>query len=657
MANASASFLALTTATDHRRTGAPMSHSPTCLLMTLTALALAAAAVTADDWHAAAGPLMTQWAKEVTPEHVLEEYPRPTLVRTAWQSLNGLWDYQVTPKGDERRPESYGGRIMVPFPIESALSGVMKAFLPDQRLWYRRHFTVPAAWLKDRIVLRFGAVDWSTEVFVDGTSLGSHRGGYDAFAFDLNRALRGDGEHELVVSVTDPNDSGWQLRGKQSLHPGGAFYTASSGIWQTVWLEPVPHSAIEALHPLADLAKGVLRLEVTTRTRPEAMTVRATVSDSGTTVASAELAVNAEIRGDVKENLAWYKATAVGNQVTIELPIAQPKTWTPESPFLYDLAVELRDKDGALLDTVQSYAALRTIEVGHRGPNTVPLLNGKPIILQGALEQGFWPDGLYTAPSDAALRFDVEAAKKLGLNTVRKHIKVEPERYYSWCDRLGLMVIQDFPSGREGDSFTDQPTMPEAASVCEMERRILLQQRWNHPSIVCWAMFNEGWGQHDTLHQVHWARELDPNRLIDEASGFPRHGFGDVLDCHGGIPPRDANRISIDSETCGFGLTVPGHSWPGKGWATGTYDPKADAMTTGAYDALYPLDEHAKRWYTRELVGFYRFLPREGERTGMSGNFKVQLYDLENECNGMLSYDRAVWKVDPAAISAACRGK
>ncbi len=407
-----------------------MPPSPTILLSLVIVLAAAVAPLAGDDWHPAAGPLMTQWAKEVTPEHVLEEYPRPTLVRTAWQNLNGLWDYQITAKGEERRPETYGGRIMVPFPIESALSGVMKACLPDQRLWYRRHFKVPAAWLAERIVLRFGAVDWSCEVIVDGTSLGTHRGGYDAFAFDINRALHGDGEHELVVSVTDPNDSGWQLRGKQSLHPGGAFYTASSGIWQTVWLEPVPHSAIEALHPLADLAKGVLHLEVATRTRPEAMVVRASVSDGGAVVASAELALNAEIRGDVKENLAWYKATAVGNQLVLELPLASAKAWTPESPFLYDLAVELRDKDGALLDRVQSYAAMRTIEVGHAGQNTVPLLNGRPVFFQGALEQGFWPDGLYTPPSDEARRFDIEAAKKLGLNTIRKHIKVEPERFY-----------------------------------------------------------------------------------------------------------------------------------------------------------------------------------------------------------------------------------
>ncbi len=621
----------------------------TCLLLVI--------APAAEPWHPAAGPLMTAWAKEVSPANALPEYPRPTFVRTEWRNLNGLWDYAITAKAESRRPDVWTGRILVPFPLESALSGVMKPLAPDQRLWYRRQFSVPTAWAGQRLRLHFGAVDWSTEVFVDGHALGSHRGGYDAFSFELVGVITGGGEHELVVSVSDPTDTGWQLRGKQSLHPGGAFYTATSGIWQTVWLEPVPRPAIDSLRPIADTTKGVLRLTVATRTLPTAFMVRARVSAGATVVAQGEAPVNTEIVGDVQENLAWYKATSVWNSVTIELPIAGARCWTPADPFLYDLTVELAGKDGVVLDTVTSYAAMRTIAIGHEGANTVPLLNGKAVLLNGALDQGFWPDGLYTAPTDAALRFDVEAARTLGLTAIRKHLKIEPERFYFWCDRLGLMVIQDLPSGGDGDSFTDLPTMPEAASVCEMERRILIQQRWNHPSIICWALFNEGWGQHDTLRQAQWAKELDPTRLIDEASGFPRHGGGDVLDCHGGIPPRDRKRISIDSETCGYGLAVPGHSWPGKGWATGTYDAASDAMTKGAYDALYVLDERAKRWYTRELTDFFGFLPRESVRTGMSGNFKVQLYDLENENNGMLSYDRAVWKVDVATMAAACAGK
>ena len=522
-------------------------------LILVPVFGLCAAAMSADEsWKPAAGPLMTPWAKEVTPERALPEYPRPTFVRKDWLNLNGLWDYAVTPLATDRAPQHWDGRILVPFPIESALSGVMKPLAPDQRLWYHRQFTVPKEWAGQRLYLRFGAVDWSSEVFVNGRSLGTHRGGYDSFSFEISSALSGDGPHDLVVAVADPTDAGWQLRGKQVLHPGGAAYTASSGIWQTVWLEPVPRSAIDNLHLIPDTAAGTLRVVVSGRTAPERLTVSVSAWDGNKKLGSADGALNSEITPDVTENLTWYKAKAYWGTATIDLPVKEARPWTPDTPVLYDLKVELKDRAGKTLDAVQSYFGMRTIAVGHEKENTVPLLNGKPIIFQGALDQGFWPDGIYTAPTDAALRFDVEAARKLGLNIIRKHIKVEPERFYYWCDRLGLMVLQDMPSGHDGDPFTDMPTMPEAATTCEMERRILIQQRWNHPSIVCWAMFNEGWGQYDTLRQAAWAKELDPSRLIDEASGFPRHGGGDVLDCHGGIPPRDARRISLDSETEGF---------------------------------------------------------------------------------------------------------
>jgi hypothetical protein len=611
----------------------------------------------AENWQPAQGPLITQWAGDVSPTNAHSEYPRPTLVRKDWQNLNGLWDYAVTAKEAERAPQAYDGKILVPYCIESALSGVMKPFTPKDRLWYHRIFTVPPEWAGQRVLLHFGAVDQQAAVFVNGKPLGTHRGGYDAFSFDITKLLKNDGTQEIVVSVLDPTETGWDLRGKQTQHPGGAFYTATSGIWQTVWLEPVPESSIEALRMVADADAGVLHLTVSGRTAPEVMGITASALEGATKVAGVDGVLNSEITPIQKENLTWYKARMTWGSVNLDLPIPNPKLWTPDSPFLYDLTIELKDRQGKVLDTVGSYFGLRTIAVGHIERNTVPLLNGKPIILEGALEQGFWPDGIYTAPTDEAQRFDVAAARRLGLNCIRKHIKVEPERYYYWCDKLGLMVIQDMPSGDDGDSFTDMPKTPEAATTCEMERRTLIQQRWNHPSIICWAMFNEGWGQHDTLRTAVWAKELDPSRLIDEASGFPRHGGGEVLDCHGGVPPRDPKRISIDSETAGFGLTVPGHSWPGKGWATGTYDAATDSMTRGRYNGLYPLDEPSKRWYTKEMVNFYKWLWKARDETGCSGNFKVQLYDVENECNGMLSYDRAVWKVDPEAVAKASRGK
>ena len=629
---------------------------PRTLFTLLTLAWWASSHVQADEaWRPAEGPLMTRWAKDVSPDRVLPEYPRPQMERPRWLNLNGLWDYAVTAKAEAKAPANYQGQILVPFPIESALSGVMKPLTPAQRLWYRRSFEVPKDWIGQRVLLHFGAVDWEAAVSVNGKAVGSHRGGYDAFEFDITKALKGDGPQEVVVSVLDPTSEGWQLRGKQSLHPAGAFYTASSGIWQTAWLEPVPHSSIEGLKMVADSKAGSLRLTVSGRTKPEPMTVSATAFDGDRPIATVSGTINAEVGPEVAKNLDWYKATSTWGSGDLDLLIPDAKLWTPDRPFLYDLTIELKDKDGRVLDSVRSYCGLRTIAVGHdEKGNTRPMLNGRPIMLPGALDQGFWPDGIYTAPTDEALRFDIEAARRLGLAAVRKHIKVEPDRYYYWADRLGLLILQDLPSGSEGDPYTDRPTSPEASSQCEMEKRLLIQQRWNHPSIICWVMFNEGWGQHDTLRYASWAKQLDPSRLIDEASGFPRHGGGDVLDCHGGIPPRDPRRISLDSETGGYGLAAPGHSWPGKPWATGTYNPRTDGEGPGA---LYPVDEDSKAWYTRQLKRFYRAMWAGKDETGGSGDFKVQLYDVETESNGFLSYDRAVWKVAPEVIAPACRGE
>lgn len=624
-------------------------------LTAIAVLSLTNCVVAASAWAPAPGPLMTQWAQAVTPDKVLPEYPRPHMVRERWLNLNGLWDYALTGKADERPPATWGGKILVPFCIESALSGVMRPLRPDQRLWYRRTFAVPQAWNGQRILLHFGAVDWHCEVWLNGRSLGTHRGGYDSFTFDITSPLKPNETQELVVSVLDPTDTSWQLRGKQTLHPDGAAYTACSGIWQTPWLEPVPASSVESLHAVPDLVAAVLKLTVNARTPVGATAVAVTVSEGGKTVATATGTLGSELTKGVRQNLAWYKARLIWVTTDIVIPMKDAKPWTPDAPVLYDLTVQLKAADGAVLDTVRSYVGMRTIAIGKDERGTPrPMLNGKPIMLPGALDQGFWPDGIYTAPTDEALRFDIEAAKKLGLAAVRKHLKVEPERYYYWADKLGLLILQDMPSGNEGDSFTDLPKSPEAAAECEMEMRTLIQQRWNHPAIIMWNMFNEGWGQFDTLRHAAWAKQLDPTRLINEASGFPRHGGGDVHDTHGGDAPQDGRRICLDSETSGFGLAAIGHSWPGQLWATGTYDPKTDGEC--AAKDLYPVDAASKRWYTRRLAGFYRDMWKKRDTTGTSGDFKVQLYDVENESNGFLSYDRAVWKVDPDKIREACRG-
>lgn len=630
-------------------------HRFACAAMVV--LGSATTVVIAAEWvipsHA---PLLTPWARDVSPTNALPEYPRPQMVRQKWQNLNGLWQYAVTGKTEEKAPAKYDGAILVPFVIESALSGVMKPLKPDQRLWYRRTFSVPTDWSGQRILLHFGAVDWETTVFVNGKNLGSHRGGYDPFSFDITSALKKDGPQEIIVTVWDPTDAGWQLRGKQTLHPGGSAYTACSGIWQTVWLEPVPLSSIESLHLVPDLAGGTLKVAVNARTPVGTTCVRVTVSEGGHVISSAAGTLGSELTKGVLDNLAWYKARLIWVTTDMAVPMKNAKPWSPDAPLLYDLVVQLLGEDGGVLDSVTSYVGMRSIAVGkdeHGIPR--PFLNDKPIMLPGALDQAYWPDGLYTAPTDAALRFDIEAARRLGLTAIRKHLKIEPERYYYWADRLGLLILQDFPSGRDGDPYTDLPTSPEASTVCEMERRLLIQSRWNHPSIIAWAMFNEGWGQHDTLRHARWAKELDPTRLIDEASGFPRHGGGDIHDTHGGDAPQDGRRISLDSETAGFGLTAVGHRWPGKPWATGTYDPKTDGE--GTSKDLYPVDDASRRWYTRRMCNFYREMWKKRTTTGTSGDFKVQLYDVETESNGFISYDRAVWKVDPALVARAARGE
>jgi hypothetical protein len=619
--------------------------------------------VPSQEWRPAKGPLMTGWAKDVSPDKALGGYPRPMMVRKDWLNLNGLWDYAVTGKEVEKPPSAYEGKILVPFCIESALSGVMKPIKPDQRLWYRRQFTVPKEWAGRRVLLHFGAVDWEAAVWLNGRRLGGHRGGYDAFTFDITAALKADGPQDLVVSAWDPTDSQWQLHGKQALKPAGCSYTACTGIWQTVWVEPVPQASIETLRMVADLKAGVLRLTVTGRLVNDPMIVESTAFDGRKQVAAERAPAGAELSEAVRKNkVDFYKNRGMWFATELVLPMKDARPWTPDDPFLYDLKVELKDKDGKTADAVQSYFGMRWIAVGHdEKGNTRPMLNGKAIMLSGALDQGYWPDGIYTAPTDEALRYDIEAAKRLGLLAVRKHVKTEPQRWYYWADRLGLLVLQDMPTGNEGDPHPDLPRSPEAAAQCELEKRLLIRQLWNHPSIICWIPFNEGWGQHDTLRYAAWIKDLDPSRLVDEASGFPWHGGGDVVDCHGGVPPKDSNRIGITSEDGGWGVAAVGHCWSDKSWTYSTYDPQTGASVPGLLGEgktrkLPPLDDASKRWMTRKVAGLFKSLWANKDSTGQSGDFYCQIVDVEDECNGLLSYDRAVFKVDANQVAAAARG-
>jgi hypothetical protein len=664
----SSAFDAVTAVVQERTSFGIRDRNSTVWLMTLTALTVAmlTGICRGEDWKIPDNaPLLTRWAAKISPTNALPEYPRPQMAREVWLNLNGLWEYAVTAKSEEKIPAIYMGNILVPYPIESALSGVMKAFLPTERLWYHRTITIPETWRGQRVLLHFGAVDWETTVFLNGRDLGGHRGGYDAFTFDITAALKPGEAQELVVSVLDPSDTSWHLHGKQTLHPAGCSYTATSGIWQTVWMEPVPMTtSIETLQAVPDLEKGALKLTVTGRIGNEPLSLEVKAFDGTQKVSSAGGKAGFELWPVLRENkVNFYKNTGSWFTSEIVVPMKNARLWSPDSPFLYDLVVLLKHKQGRTLDTVKSYFGMRSL-----GRQTDPkgftrfMLNGKPTLMAGALDQGFWPDGIYTAATDEALKYDVEIAKKAGLNIIRKHVKVEPDRFYYWCDKLGLMVLQDMPTGSEGDPKTDLPTSPEASAQCELEKRALIQQYWNHPSIIAWCPFNEGWGQHDTLRYAAWIKQLDPSRLVDEASGFPWHGGGDIQDNHGGSSAPNPHQIGLVSENGGYGVATPGHDWPCEIWTYNSYDPQTggsiDAMKLGLKgDRLPKLDDKAKAWFTRQVGRMYADLWAQKDTRGMTGQFFCQLYDTESECDGLVSYDRAVWKVDPDILTKAATGR
>ena len=576
------------------------------LVASVTGSASASAA-----WQPGAAPLTTRWAAEVTPERVLPDYPRPQLVRAAWLNLNGLWDFALGP--DAARPEAYDREILVPFPVESALSGIQER-VDGKRLWYRRTFTLPAEW-DERVLLRFGAVDWDAAVWVNGAQVGRHRGGYDPFSFDITDALTDAPEQEIVVSVLDPSDAGTQPRGKQVREPGGIWYTPSSGIWQTVWLEPVPPTYLESLKLVPDIDAGVLNVGAVVKGLG-GYQLEVTVKDGQKTVA--------ELSGPV------------GKTLSVSVPNA--KLWSPDSPFLYDLEVRLL-RNGSVVDTVTSYAGMRKISLGRDEAGVTRIfLNNEPLFNYGLLDQGFWPDGLYTAPTDAALRFDLEMTKKMGFNTVRKHVKVEPARWYYHADTLGLLVWQDMPSG---DAFVDDGSgestrTPESAGQFERELRRMVDTHANSPSIVMWVLFNEGWGQYDTVRLTRWLREYDSSRLVNSVSGWNDLGVGDTQDVHSypgpEAPPLDPDRAAVLGEFGGLGLPLEGLTWQDEeNWGYQEYTDQPALLT--AYGDL--------------LAGVRDLSVSEG----LAAAIYTQTTDVETEVNGLMTYDRKLVKLETPRLN------
>jgi hypothetical protein len=553
--------------------------------------------------------LTTPWTADVSPTNALPDYPRPQMVRADWLNLNGLWDYAIT-AATAGSPPVYDGRILVPYPVESALSGVQRPLDEQNTLWYHRAFQVPASWAGRRIMLRFDAVDWQARIIINGHEAGTHHGGYDAFAFDITDDLNPDGRQELDVAVSNPTE-GDQPRGKQSRRPEGIFYSASSGIWQTVWLEPVPASGITDVKMAPEVDAGTLRLQVFDREDSSNLMVEATALANGAAAGRVSGPANTELL----------------------LPVSQPRLWSPDDPFLYELRIVLKDHD-RVVDSVSSYFGMRSIGL-RRDENGVArlTLNGQFIFELGALDQGFWPDGIYTAPTDAALQHDLRFLKSAGFNLVRKHVKVEPERWYYYCDKLGLLVWQDMPSGNNNTL--------DGRIRFESELRRMIVQLQNHPCIATWVIFNESWGQFDTERLTQAVKEWDPTRLVDSASGWTDKHVGDLNDSHNypfpETPAADSTRATVAGEFGGLGLPLPGHEWSTDYWS---YQTLPDAAALEA-------------WYYALLQEIWS----QKEKRGLSAAIYTQTADVETECNGLLSYDRRVEKISPARLAAMNSGE
>ena len=569
--------------------------------------------------------LTTPWADKVDRQCPRPEYPRPILQRSQWLCLNGQWDYAILDKGCVA-PTEWDGRITVPYCVESQLSGVQKPLTEKQELWYHRQFVVPAAWKGKRVMLNFGAVDWQADVYVNDIHVGCHKGGYTAFGFDITPYLHSKGSQKLVVRVYDPTNKGYQPVGKQTLTPHSIWYTAVSGIWQTVWLEPVAQNHITHIASAADIRHSSVELTLRSSADNDGSIVEAVLTDGGETVSTAKGMPNG----------------------TLRLQVPKAKLWTPEHPYLYTLTLTLR-KDGKVVDHVRSYIAMRTIGTERDwDEGCVRLqLNGRNYFQYGPLDQGWYPDGLYTAATEEAMRYDLEVTKRLGFNMIRKHVKVEPDRWYYLCDSLGILVWQDMPSGDYGNQWepykynggTDRQRSMASAENYYREWKEIVDQCGPHPCVVVWVPFNEGWGQFETEKIVAWTQAYDPTRLVNPASGGNHRDCGDIFDLHHYPQPTmflsDPNRANVLGEYGGIGLPLAGHLWKeDQNWGYVKFQNKEEVTA-----------EYVR--YAEQLKNFVR--------RGYSAAVYTQTTDVEGEVNGLLTYDRRELKVHPEAVAKANR--
>lgn len=558
------------------------------------------------NWKIADNPILTEWAKDVDPLKPWPQYPRPDMVRPEWMNLNGMWNYAITPKG--KKPDRWDGSILVPYPLESALSGVKRKINEKENLWYKRTFNLPDGWSKKHILLNFEACDFETTVWVDGKEAGIHRGGYDPFSFDVTALIGKSRLHELIVCVWDPTDKGTQPRGKQVSSPGGIWYTSTTGIWQTVWLEPVNESYISSFRTVTNPDNGTVVIKTDAKNAIGG-TLSIKIKKDGRTVAKAT--------GTVDDAIA--------------LQIKNPLLWTPDKPVLYDISIELIFKNKTT-DKIKTYTGIRKISIGKTADGfTRMLLNNEFVYQNGPLDQGFWPDGIYTPPTENAMVYDLRMTKKMGFNMLRKHVKVENRIFYNWCDKLGILVWQDMPSGDQSISgnMPDIKRSKESSDEYEIELKRMIDTKFNHPSIIMWVPFNEGWGQFETERISKLITDYDKTRLVNSASGWTDRGSGNISDIHHypepAVQSAEEKRAIVLGEFGGLGLPLQGHTWEQKNWGYRN-------MT----DTLQLLSKYES---------YFDMVQRFVREKGLSASIYTQTTDVETETNGLMTYDRKVNKM------------